>query len=161
MAILLPPLKRSFTATRCIRIPIVIGGTPGLVGIVSLHVLTNLDRVRSQIPLVNDPVIANHEALDARDTIFDRECHQGKASDHNSLEYVVEFPQLRRRTLPLQYLEVIAVVSGRLRRRVAFIDRMSNSFADRTTRATIIVLPEQAIVRAGSADHLLRVLSYS
>jgi len=59
----------------CICQPIVVGADPSLIRVVSLHGLSDVQRVRSQIPLIDDPVVADDEALDSRDAIFGRECH--------------------------------------------------------------------------------------
>jgi hypothetical protein len=83
---------------------------PGLIGIEPVHALESLKRIRSQILLVNGPVVANDERLHSGDAILGRRCGQGKPTNHGSLDEEVDLSQRRGRTLPLQNLEIVAVL---------------------------------------------------
>src|SRR3954447_22908721 len=50
------------------------------------------------------------------------------------------------------------MISGTHGQRVALLDRLGHSFADRPSRGSIRILPIQTVLFSGSADQLLRVL---
>jgi BASS family bile acid:Na+ symporter len=84
------PAKLDFPAV--LKSPIVIRGLPGLVRIIEFHVLNDVERIASQILLVDNPVVANHEGLYAGDAIIGGCGYKCKAANHRSLDHVVEFP---------------------------------------------------------------------
>ena len=90
--------------------PIVVGAFPSFVRIVAIHVFHDLERVRPQFLLVDDPVRADNERLDASCTILSRCRNQRESSDHYALNHIVQPAQRRSRTLPLEDLEVLAVI---------------------------------------------------
>ena len=74
-----------------------------------------------------------------------------------TLHYKIHFAERRRRALPFQDFEEIAVV--RLRAAgVALFDGSSNVLAHRTAPGAIGVLPSQATLLARSADDALGIL---
>src|SRR4029077_2809687 len=130
---------------------------PGLLWIVSLHVLGKVERIRTQILLVDDSVVADHERLNSRDPVIGRNRNQCEPADHDSVDHIVELTQRRCRTLPLQNFKEIAMV--RLRAAgVAFLDGPRNALADGTARSTIFVFPVETIALSRGADDPLRVL---
>ena len=109
---------------------------PGFVRIVSLHVFGKVKRVRSQVFLVDDSVVADHERLNSRDPVLGRDRNQCEAADHDSIDHIVELTQPRCRTLPLQNFKVIPMIRIRAAG-IAFLDGLCNGLADGTARRTI------------------------
>src|SRR6185369_48196 len=108
-------------AGRNIGGPLVVGALPGLVRVVELHLLRDVEGVRPHILLVDDAVIANDEGLYPRHAVFSWNGNQSKTADHDPLDHIVKLTQWSRRSLPFQYLEIIAVVGLRFAR-VAFLN---------------------------------------
>ena len=139
---------------------LVVRAMPGLIRVVALHVLDDLQRVRSQVLLVHDSVVADHECLHARDTIFRRHGNQRKPADHRALDHVVELAERRSRTLPFQNFEVVAV-EGLPLVPVAFLNGLRDRLADGTSPTAVRILPGQPILFSRCADDSLRVLIHS
>src|ERR1700758_4738221 len=74
---------------RCGR-PLIVRWLPTLVWVIPLHTLIYLGRVRLQILLVNDSVIAVHERLNAGGAILGSSCDQCEAADHQPPDYIVQ-----------------------------------------------------------------------
>jgi hypothetical protein len=64
--------SRSSISQQCPKSPIVICGLPGFVRIVEFHPLNDVERIASQIFLVDDSIVINHECLYACDAIVGR-----------------------------------------------------------------------------------------
>src|SRR6266850_2036493 len=114
---------------------------PSLVRIVSIYILGDVGGGRPQILFIDNAVIADQEALHTCDMIVGRKSQQCEAPDHSPINHIVELPKASCRTLPLEYLEVVAVVARGVAGRITFLDGASNCFADRTARRAILVLP--------------------
>src|SRR6266567_3516507 len=134
---------------------------PSLIGIESIHAPENLKRIRSQILLVNGSVVANDERLHSGDAILRRRCGQCEPANHSSLNDKVDLPQRRGRTLPLQNLEIVAVVGlTSIRVRITLLKGLGHSLSDRASPSAIRVLPRQPVMFPRCADDSLRVLVY-
>ena len=131
-------IKNSATFT---RLPTVVRTSPGLVGVVAIHVLHDLEGIAAKVLLVNSAFVADHESVDSSDPVLGRRRDQRKASEHCSLDYEVEPAKSRSVTLAFQYLEIVTVERRRLIRRVALFDGPCDRFADRTSGRAVIVLP--------------------
>src|SRR5208283_2436529 len=109
--------------------PCIVGWLPSLVRVVQFHVLNNVQRIGAQVLLVHDSIVAHDEALCARHAVFRWNGSERKPANHNSLDDVVNLANRRRRPLPLQDLEVVAV-KARLASGVAFLQRLSHCLSD-------------------------------
>src|SRR6185369_5682631 len=79
-----------------------------------------------------------------------------EAADHRALNDEVELAERRRRALPLQDLEIVAVERLVLLA-IALGDHTSDPLANRTAPRAVRVAPREAVVPARCADDSLRV----
>src|SRR5271169_5698071 len=89
--------------------PFVIRRLPGLVWVVKLHVLYDVEGIGAQVLLIYDSPVTHYETLHPRHTVFGRHGDEGKPADHDSLDDIVNLAQRRGRTLTFQNLKVIPV----------------------------------------------------
>jgi hypothetical protein len=71
--------------------PVVVGTMPGLVGVIPLHALECLERIRPEIFFVNHAVWTDHESLHAGNAILCWCSSQREASDHRPFHYEIHF----------------------------------------------------------------------
>src|SRR6516165_29207 len=114
---------------RTLFLQVVLGHFPGFVGIVAVHALEDLERVRPQIFLINDAAGTNDKGLHAGDAILRGRRSQSKSTDHGSLDYKVHLSQWRLGSLPFQNLEIVAMVRLRLTGiRITLLKSFGHSF---------------------------------
>src|SRR5439155_18683504 len=75
-----------------------------------------------------------------------------------SANHKVHLSHGRRRSLPLQHLEVVTVISLTSLRGITFLQRFGDFFSDWTSPRAIGILPRQAIVFPWRAENMLGVL---
>src|SRR6478672_11833278 len=113
---------------------------PGLVGIIPLHALERLERIRPEIFFVNHTIWTNHECLHPRNAILRRCSSQCEASDHRPFHYEVHFAHRSGWSLSLQHLEIVAMIRlptlG-----VALLKSLGNFFANRPAPCPVGVSP--------------------
>src|SRR5206468_10101478 len=83
---------------------------------------------------------------------------EGKSADHGAANHEVHFSHRRRRSLPLQDLEVVTVIWLTSLPRITFCQSFGDFFSHRTSPSAILILPCQAIVLPGRAENMLCVL---
>src|SRR4029077_12260238 len=119
--------------------------------------LKRLQRIRSEILLVNEPIGANYERLHSGDPILGWCCCKSESADHCSFHDKVHLAQRRGGTLPFQNFEIIAV--KRLTPlRVALLQRFGDPLSHWTSPGSIRVLPRQTIMFPRCANDSLGVL---
>ncbi len=69
--------------------PLVVSAAPGLIGIVSFHLLGNVYRIRPQIFLIDHSIAAYDKRLHTRHTILGRDGDESEPADHQSFDDVV------------------------------------------------------------------------
>src|SRR5205807_1300484 len=89
---------------------LLVNRAPGLIGIEALHALKRLQRIGPEVLLVNDSVLANDERLHTCDPVFCRRSRERKPTDHGTLYEKIHLSHRRGGTLPLQNLEIVAVI---------------------------------------------------
>ena len=129
---------------------------PGFVRIESLHVLELIESLRPEIFLVDNAVVADDEGPHTGDCILRRRSHEGKAPDHYSFNYEIQFAEWSCRALPFENLEEVAVV--RLAAAITLFNGAGDLVTYRTSPGAIGVLPRQAILLAGRANDALGIL---
>ena len=133
---------------------------PALVRVEALHRPEGLERLRAEVLLPDDSVVADEERLHAGLLVVRRRRDEGEATDHRALDDEVELAERRRRALPLQDLEVVAVVRLVLVP-VALRDRAGDLLAHRSAPGAVRVLPGETVLLSRGADDLLRVLVHA
>src|SRR4029079_4652689 len=111
----------------------------------------------AQVFLVDDAVVADDEGRDARKEVLRRRRNKREAADHRALHDEVHLAERRRRALPLQDFEEVAVV-GNCFLGVALLDGLGDVLADGPAPRAVWILPRQAVLLAWFADDALRVL---
>src|SRR4029453_9687374 len=137
--------------------PVVVGTMPGLVGIIPLHALECLERIRPEIFFVNHPIWTDHECLHARNAILGRCSSQREPSDHRPFHYEIHFALRSGRSLSLQHLEIITMIwlptLG-----VALLKSFGDFLANWSAPCSVGVSPGEPIMFAGRANDFLGVL---
>src|SRR4051794_30343946 len=82
---------------------------PCLIGVIKLHALKDFEGIGTQVFLVNDPFVADHESLHARDTILGWRSSERKSADHRSADDEIHLAEWGVRTLSFQNSEIISV----------------------------------------------------
>src|SRR3954451_12158137 len=113
---------------------------PGLVGVGTVHALEDCKRIGPQVFLVNDPVVADHKRLHARNFVMGWRGRKSKASDHYAFHHEVHLTQRGGGTLPFQNLEKISVKWLSLGI-VALGQSLRDRLSDGTAPAPVLVLP--------------------
>jgi hypothetical protein len=125
---------------------------PALIGIRAVHALETFKRIGPKILVVDDPVVADDKGLYCN-PILGWRCSQSEPTYHGSLDDEVDLSQRRGRTLPLENIEIVAVIRLRLTRiRVALLKGLGNSLSNRASPAPIRVLrvlPSETIMFPG------------
>ena len=80
----------TYTSVYSLASPIGRGGNPGLVRVIELHFLDNIEGIAAQVLLIDDSIVIHQERLYAGDAILGRYGYKGKSADHRSLNYVVD-----------------------------------------------------------------------
>src|SRR5271167_733307 len=83
---------------------------PGLIRIEEFHLLEFVERPGPEVLLIDNAIVADDEGLYSGDTILGRRGDQGEAPDHHAFDHIVEPAQRSIRTLPLENLEIVAVI---------------------------------------------------
>src|SRR5439155_21770343 len=80
-----------------------------------------------------------------------------ESADHCALDHEVHLSQRRRRSLPLEHLEIVTVIRPALLR-ITFLERLGDFVSNRTSPRPVRVLPCQTVVFSWRANDSLRVL---
>src|SRR5580704_5196732 len=139
---------------------LVVRGLPSFVRVVQLHFVDDRKGIRSQVLLVHHAVVADYERHHARNTILGRNSDECKTTDHRSANHVVNLSEACSRALTLQNFEMVTM-EGLLLIDITFRERLGRRLSDRTSPASVSVLPGQAILFAGGTNNSLRVLIHS
>ena len=138
---------------------IILSYFPSFIGIVPVHALKCLQRIRPKIFLVHDSVSANDKGLHSRNPILGRCCSKGESADHCSFHDKVHLAQRRSGTLPFQNFEIVAV-KWLTPLCVALLQRFGDFFSNWTSPRSVRVLLRQTIMFPRRADDSLGVLVY-
>src|SRR6266480_2829503 len=120
---------------------VILGHFPSLVRVVFVHALERLQRIGSEILFVHHSVWANDKCHDSSHPILSRRSGEGEPADHCAANHEVHLSHRCRRSLPLQYLEVVTVIRFASLRGITFLKRFGHFLSDRTSPCPIRVLP--------------------
>src|SRR5205814_6476837 len=104
---------------------------PSLIGVVPVHALKRLERIGPEILLIDDSVGTNDERLHSGHSILSRRSGEGESANHGAANHEVHLSHRRRRSLPLQDLEVVTVISLTSLRRITFRQTFGDFFSNR------------------------------
>src|SRR5215510_12207503 len=90
----------------------IIGCSPAPVRVMAFHCFDKLERVGSEVFLVNNPVMTHDESLYPGYPIFSGNRDQREAANHHVFDHVVEFAQGSSRALSLQHLEIVTMIGS-------------------------------------------------
>src|SRR6185369_3702189 len=131
--------------------------SPGLIGVVGLHLRKHLQCFGPEVLLVDNPFITNNEALDARNSVLGGHSRQCESANHGSVDNEVDGASRRRWSASLENFVVVPVESAALIF-VSLLNGFCDRFARRTTARSVCILPIQPILLPGSADDSLSIL---
>src|SRR2546426_738536 len=131
--------------------------TPTLIRVKAVNFPGNFESVRTEVFLIDHSVVAYYEGHYSGDLILCRNSNEREATDHRSLHNIIHLSERRLRSLTLQHSEKVAVVGFRAAGVTAF-NGARRIFTNRAAPCTVGVLPCQAVLLAGRADDLLRIL---
>src|SRR3974377_1576998 len=104
---------------------------PGFVRIETLHLHKLIERGRPKVLLVDNTILADHEALHPGLAVLGWCRNQSETPDHHAFHHIVHFAEWGGGSLPFENLEKIAMVRLRISR-IALFDRLGDLFADWT-----------------------------
>jgi hypothetical protein len=115
------------------------------------------ESIRPEVLLVDDSVVTHDEGFHPGHPIVGRRRREREAADHGPLHDEVQLSERRRGALPLQDLEIVAVIGGALLR-ITLGDRTGELLSQRSTESPVGIAPDEAVLLSLAADDLLRVL---
>ena len=104
--------------------------------------------------------MADDERLHSRNPILRRRGSQRKPSDHDVFYYEVELAQWRRRPLPFQDHEIVAVKRSTVHC-IALRQSLRDRFSNRTAPTSVRILPSKTVPFARRADNPLGILVHT
>src|SRR6266487_1245786 len=139
--------------------PLIVSRLPSFIRIVAIHLFKGLQRLRSEVLLIHDPVRTDNESLHSRNSMLSRRCRQGEPADHGAFHDEIHLAHWSSWPLTFQHFEIVAMIRLTLIA-IALLQGVGDILPDGTSPGAIRILPGQAIMFAGSADYPLGVLIY-
>src|SRR5437870_12860225 len=127
--------------------PLIFGRFPSLIWIVAIHLFKGLQRLRSEVLLIDDAVRTDNESFYSRNSMLSRRCRQGEPADHGAFHDEVHLAHWGSRLLSLQHFEIVAMKWLSFFR-LALLERCPDSLSDRTRSCAIRFGPRQTVLLA-------------
>src|SRR5438128_12627159 len=89
--------------------PLIIGRFPSLIRIVAIHLFKGLQRLRSEVLLIDDAVRPNNKSLHSRNSMLSWRCRQGEPADHSAFHDEIHLAHWSSWPLSFQHLEIVAM----------------------------------------------------
>lgn len=121
----------------------------------------DLRRLRAEIGLIDLPLMAHQEGLNARDAPLGGDGQHGEAADHAAIHHIIHLAAARGRPLAFQHAEEIAVEGAwRLPRsapRISAFGRGGREGAKRARRLALGAGPIEPVALAGRGEEAPRM----
>src|ERR1700720_1922293 len=122
--------------------PLIVGSFPSLIWIVAIHLFKGLQRLRSEVLLINNSVRTDNEGLHSCNAILSRRRRQREPPDHGVSDDEIHLAHRSSRPLPFQHLEIVAMERLAFFR-VTFLQRFRDRFSYWAFPIAIRILPSQ------------------